>query len=129
MLRLLNKYEYLQDRAFLKVLDTSSLLTQYVKISVLDKDDRFLASIEGKATGGNISLNGKSAVRRTANLTMVADENNYQITKVDNLLSMNKKVELEIGIENNTNQYQQYPILWFSMGVYAITSASTSHGE
>lgn len=125
----MNKYEYLQDRAFLKALDTSSLLTQYVKISVLDKDDMFLASIEGKATGGNISLNGKSAVRRTANLTMVADENNYQITKVDNLLSMNKKVELEIGIENNTNQYQQYPILWFSMGVYAITSASTSHGE
>jgi hypothetical protein len=33
------------------------------------------------------------------------------ITSVKNLISINKKLFLEIGIENKTNKYPEYPIL------------------
>ena len=42
---------------------------------------------------------------------MSVDSNDSAITNTNNLISINKKVYLEIGIKNTTNQYTDYPIL------------------
>ena len=122
-------YPYLQDEKFLYLADTEKLQNQYVKLTLLDWDENPLEEIQGIATGGTVSLNGDSAIRRTCSLNMtVKDISTGKITDTKNLISINKKVYLEIGIENKTNQYSDYPILWYPQGLFIFTSCSVSFG-
>ena len=121
-------YEYMQDSDFLFKIDCLQTKTQYIKIIVLDWYERPVQEIQGITTGGSINLDGKSAMRRTCNLSMfVANENLSNITNINNLFSLNKKVFLEIGIKNTTNQYLEYPIIWMPLGTYVIINPSLSH--
>lgn len=122
-------YEYLKNSAFLKKIDEMPLKEQFVKIIVLDFLENPITEIQGKVTSGSINLNGSSAVRRTANLSMVADDANNDIRSVNNLLSINKKIKLEIGFTNMTSDYQQYPIIWFPLGIYVIITPSIVHNN
>lgn len=122
-------YEYLKNSTFLKKMDEMPLKEQFVKIIVLDFLENPIAEIQGKVTSGSINLNGSSAVRRTANLNMVADDANNDVRSVNNLLSINKKIKLEIGFTNMTSEYQQYPIIWFPLGVYVIITPSIVHNN
>lgn len=135
-------YEYLEDQAFLKKLDAENNLTKRVRISVLDFNiESTIATIEGKVTGGNISLNGSSAMRRTLSLSLLADPKGIEkqgsiecisysnINEVNNIISINKKIKVEIGFENifiNFNEYKEYDIIWIPLGTYVIKTASVS---
>lgn len=121
------KQEYLYDREFLKQVDLLKNKTQYVKITILDWNENPLQDLTGRATGGSINLDGSSAIRRTANISVFLSETENNITNPNHLLSVNKKVSIAIGIENTTDKYTQYDKLWFPMGVYVIMSASLSH--
>ena len=66
-----------------------------------------IIQIVGFILGGNLNYNGKSSVRRTGNLSMLAmggekygdyQTPNYKITKTDNPISINKIVKIEIGL-------------------------------
>jgi len=121
------QYPYLSDNEFLLEIDTQHLQKQYIKLVLLDWDERPIQEIQGMATGGSISINGNSAVRRTCSLNMVIiDPKDYAITKTSNLISIGKKVYLEVGISNNTNRYTDYPIIWFPQGIFVFTSCSSS---
>ena len=122
-------YEYLKNSAFLKKMDEMPLKEQFVKIIILDFLENPITEIQGKVTSGSINLNGSSAVRRTANLNMVADDANNDVRSINNLLSINKKIKLEIGFTNMTSDYQQYPIIWFPLGVYVIITPSITHNN
>lgn len=122
-------YEYLKNSAFLKKMDEMPLKEQFVKIIILDFLENPITEIQGKVTSGSINLNGSSAVRRTANLNMVADDANNDVRSINNLLSINKKIKLEIGFTNMTSDYQQYPIIWFPLGVYVIITPSIVHNN
>lgn len=117
------RYEYLSDLAFLKQIDLTKNKTQYVKIIIMNQRDEPITTVEGKATGGSISVNGASSIRRQGNLIMVASEETYNITNIDNLLSINKRVAIEIGFKNIWNNYLQYPIIWFPQGVFVLSQA------
>ena len=117
------RYEYLSDLAFLKQIDLTKNKTQYVKIIIMNQRDEPITTVEGKATGGSISVNGTSSIRRQGNLTMVASEETYNITNIDNLLSINKRVAIEIGFKNIWNNYSEYPIIWFPQGVFILSQA------
>jgi hypothetical protein len=72
-------------------------------------------------TGGSISIDGTSTVRRTCNLTLVAQEMNIN----DFYWGLTHKFKLEIGIKNTINN--NYPdVIWFPQGVYVITSFNTA---
>lgn len=121
-------YPYLNDTSFLEELESKRQQTQYVKITLLDWKENPIQDIEGLVTGGTISLNGNSSVRRTCNLTMFAYKENYmRISDPNNMISINKKIYLEIGIENTLNKYSDEKIIWFPQGVFGITACSTSH--
>ena len=80
-------YPYLKDSNFLIKADTQRLQNQLIKITLLDWQERPMEEIQGIATGGTLSLNGKSAVRRTCNLTMaVKDISTGKITDTKNLI-------------------------------------------
>ena len=120
-------FPYLKDSAFLKKFDQIKLKQQFVKIVVLSFDERPVAEIQGRVTGGNFTLNGDSAMRRTGNLNLVANDYENNITSVQHLLSINKKIQVLIGFTNTTEEYTDYPILWFPQGTYVIINPNITH--
>lgn len=136
-------YSYLNDKAFLRALDNENYKEQFVKIIVLDfKTERPLANLTGKCTAGSCNVSGTSNMRRTASCTVAVDFDGIKvagqtglqqynnITEVQNLISMNKKVRIETGFTNTLTweypNYANYSIIWFPLGTYVIKSASIS---
>lgn len=93
----------------------------YVRLTVLNNKENPVEYIEGKATDGNISIDGKSVIRRTCNLTLVADEININ----EFYWGLQNKFILEIGLKNTIN-FNYADIIWFKMGVYVITQFNTT---
>ena len=121
-------FPYLKDTNFLSNFDKNKLKQQFVKLIVLSFNEMPIAEIQGKVISGNLSLDGSSAMRRTGNITLVADEYENDLTDTKHLLSINKKVEILIGFTNNTGQYTNFPILWFPQGTFIIIAPNISHG-
>lgn len=125
---MVHNFPYLKDSAFLKQFDEIKIKQQFVKIIVLSfNEEKPIAEIQGKTTGGSLSLSGDSAMRRTGNISLIADDYENNLTDTKYLLSINKKVQILIGFTNTTNQYQNFPILWFPQGVYVIISPTITH--
>ena len=122
-------FPYLKDSVFLKKFDELKLKEQYVKLIVLTFDEMPIQEIQGKVTGGNFTLDGSSGMRRTGNLSMIADEYENDLTDTKHLLSINKKVEVLIGFVNTTDEYTEYDMLWFPQGTYVIISPNISHNS
>lgn len=137
------QYEYLQDsyyedlnnqkirRNFLRQLDGFVNQKQYIRITLLDWNEEPLKEIEGTLTGGSMNKDGSSSFRRTCSFSAEVSGETYDIDSLNSDFAINKKIFLEIGIKNYTNQYSQYPILYFPQGVFFISdfnmnSSSTS---
>ena len=89
-----------QDAAFLKALDDERNKFYYARIIILDKLEKPIKSIEGRVQqGSSISLNGNSSMRRTCNITLIAEEAENDLTNIENFLSVNKKIKIAVGIE------------------------------
>ena len=122
------KYDYLTDADFLKYVDSLHLKEQYAKITLLDWEENPIKDIQGIVTGGNISLDGRSAIRRTISISVYVDNSDIiGVTDIDNLFSINKKMKLEIGYVNTTDRYKQYEMLWFPQGIFVMIQPSISH--
>lgn len=120
-------FEHLNDIDFLMQLDKLNIRVQYAKIILLSYDEKPIKEIQGNITGGNLSVNGTSTVRRTMNLTMLATFANNNIEDIDNEISINKKVKIQIGYKNPIKGYEKYgDIVWFPCGVFILSSASVS---
>ena len=86
-------YEYLQDSNFLDKLENMNIKIQYVKLIILDFAEIPIREIQGQVQGGGtINVNGSSSLRRTISFTMFADINTNDLTNIDNLISLNKKI-------------------------------------
>ena len=119
--------DFLNDKSFLLKLDNERNRRVFVKITVLDRDEMPIRDIEGQiTTGGNINIDGNSAMRRTASISFVAEEKDNNLDDIDNLLSMNKRIKLSIGLENNIDK-RYGDIVWFKQGIFIITNPSLSH--
>ncbi len=120
------KEKYLNDASFLKDIAKLHIKDYFIKITVLDWLENQIEDIEGKVISASFNIDGNSIIRRTANLSVMIDDTNNNITSAKNLLSINKKINLQIGFINTTNKYIQYNILWFPLGLYVITDNSIS---
>ena len=124
-----NNYPYLKNDNFLKEIDKSKFIDHYAKIIILNWKEDPIKEIQGRVISGTINLDGSSSMRRTCNLTIYAEgQKDQDIFNADNLISINKKVYLEVGIKNNSNYYPEYPIIWFPSGLYIIIDASIQNG-
>lgn len=117
-------YPYLTDSDFLEQIVNQTQKEYYIKITLLNWMEERVSEIEGKVTTGNISINGNSAVRRTANITFLLQEDDADAAS---LFELNKKIFLQIGYDNETDSYENYSVLWFPFGVYIITNFSFNH--
>lgn len=108
------------DYDFLYDLSVAQEREIYARITSLTWEETPLEYIEGKVTGGSINVDGKSAVRRTCSLSLVAKDVNIS----DFYWGLKTKFKLEIGLRNKINK--KYPdIIWFKQGLYIITAFTT----
>ena len=106
---------------FLEQLDQLKHKTIYARIISLTKNELPVEQIEGHITGGSVSLDGTSALRRSCQLSIAVQEP----TLSDYYWTMNTKFKLAIGVKNTVNI--EYPeIIWFDQGIYVITQFSQS---
>ena len=112
----------LKDEYFLNKLFAEHNRFIYIKIISLNRQEQPIEEIEGRATSGSISIDGNSAVRRTCNLSLLANEINI----TDYCWALNTKFKLLIGIENTIDKEKYGEIIWFPQGVFIITSFSCS---
>lgn len=129
-------YEYLQSSGtlsdaqkrtnFFYKIDKSLNQRQYIRITLLNWAEKPLKEVQGVVTNGSLTKDGSSSVRRTMTLTVNLDGGEYDATSLDMDFSLNKKVFVELGVKNDTDEWTQYPILWFPQGVFFINKASMS---
>ena len=122
---------FLNDKEFLRKLNKHNIRHYVARIRVLDfSTEQPFAVLEGKVVSGNFSISSSASVRRTGNLTLIADQDTINISDLNNLVSINKKISLSIGFKNpfiHEEQYAKYgTYLYFPQGVFFITSASSS---
>ena len=109
------------DKEFLELLFTKNEREIYARVTLLTLEENPIEYIEGKIIDGNISIDGASAVRRTCNLTLIADNININ----DFYWGLKNKFKLEVGLKNDINPI--YPnIIWFKQGIFVITTFNTS---
>lgn len=121
-------YSYLKDSIFLEKINQEKIKKQFVKITFLDWLENPIQEIQALVTGGSINIDGNSSLRRTANLSIYIPEKEYaDITNINNLFSINKKMYLELGFENTFNDYLEYEKIWIPQGLFVINNASISY--
>ena len=119
--------KYLDDIEFLTLLDEMRIKEHFIKIQILDYKESPIEEVQGVVTAGNIAVNGSSAVRRTLSLTFTVDNKNNNLSSTTNIIAINKKIKVEIGLSNPFSQYQHYgQIIWFPLGTYIVTEANSS---
>ncbi len=91
----------LLDEVFLHNLYSDRNKTIYAKIIALNNQEEPIEQIEGRVTGGSVSLDGSSNVRRSCNITMVAQEMNIN----SYYWGFKNKFKLYIGLQNNINNF------------------------
>lgn len=119
------------DRSFLLKVNKHTVKNYQIAIMCLDfETEKPLARLEGKVVSGNLNIAANSTSRRTASFSLIFDKDLYKITDVNNLIAIDKKVSISIGLDNpfyHTNEYKKYgEVLWFKQGTFIITQASSS---
>lgn len=122
-------YPYLKDDVFLLQMDNLPVKEQYTKITVLDWKENPIEEIQGKVNSGQLNFDGSSQVRRTGNISMTVGAETLDGTTIEKLLTINKKVSIEVGFKNTTKEYSDYPIIWFPLGIYILSNPSFSHSQ
>ena len=109
-------------KQFLVDLDNQINKEIYARVTALTFDELPTERIEGRITGGSISIDGTSAIRRSCSLTIAAQDfiyNHYY-------WGINSKIKIEIGVKNTINTLMP-EIIWFNQGIYILTTFNTSY--
>ena len=131
---------FLSDVQFLSQLNKLPVKEEYVRITVLDWRENPIQQIQGIVINGNVNLDGNSSMRRTASLTVFAEQTQNDLQNINSLFAINKKCKLEKGIRNTvapyfnkaTNEIINYQnmygdIVWFPLGIYVMFNPALSH--
>lgn len=120
--------------SFLKFIDSYPNKVQYARIQVLNWDEEPLdnGQIQGRVTSGSLNISGASAIRRSGSLGLIVAETDtfYKVEDIENILSLNKKIKIEIGIDLNIlppgelAKYRNYTRIWFPLGIFVVKSPS-----
>lgn len=120
--------------SFLKYIDSYPNKTQYARIQVLNWDEEPLSNgqIQGRVTSGSLNISGASAIRRSGSIGLIIAETDtfYKIEDIENILSLNKKIKIEIGIDlddlpsGKLSKYQIYDCIWFPLGIFIVKNPS-----
>lgn len=94
-----------------------------LSIDVLDSNGKIIGNLECGLTGGSMSINGESDVRRTANFIVQPTLKEKKKLTENSLLWLNKDIRMSVGLYNpRTKDYKYYPL-----GTYVYTDTSGTY--
>lgn len=93
-----------------------------INVEVLDQNDNVIDILNGVATGGNISVDRKSFIRRTGSMTFVLSDN--LLPKSKSLLWMTNKIRIYAGIDDLRSK--DSTTTHFLIGTFHITEPSVT---
>jgi hypothetical protein len=91
----------------------------HTTIEILDKNDRTIETIQGLATGGSLSIQGDSLIRRTGTIEFVLFD--MLLPRQQSLLWMTNKIRVYQGLEDMTSDGS---ITHFCLGTFYISEPS-----
>lgn len=114
------------SKEVLLAIDEMPIKEIFVKLELLNWQEKSIKEIQGKLTGGTINLNGESTVRRTCNFSFITDD-----VSIENDILLKSKFRLWIGVKNRLPQSLNVldDILWFNEGLYIFTGISFNHNS
>lgn len=94
-----------------------------LNIEVLDSNQKIIDTLNCGLTGGSMSINGQSDVRRTGNFVVQPTlKEKIKLTE-NSLLWLNKDIRMSVGLYNpRTKEYKYYPL-----GCYVYTDTSGTY--
>ena len=113
---------YLLDDVFLEQLDNQKQREIWVKILALTLDEEPVEEITGRVTGGSISVDGKSKLRRSCSLNLISQ----QLDINEYVWCLNTKIKVSIGIKNEVDTTKYDEIIWFPQGTFVLNSFNIS---
>ena len=113
---------YLLDDVFLEQLDNQKQREIWVKILALTLDEEPVEEIAGRVTGGSISIDGKSKLRRSCSLNLISQ----QLDINEYVWCLNTKIKVSIGIKNEVDTKKYDEIIWFPQGTFVLNSFNIS---
>lgn len=115
--------EIITQEDLLIVLQHASNPILKLNIEVLDSEGKIIGNLECGIQSGNMSINGQSDIRRTANFVVQPTlKEKIKLTE-NSLLWLNKDIRMSVGLYNpRTKEYKYYPL-----GCYVYTSTSGTY--
>ena len=113
---------FLLDDNFLEKLHNQSQREIWVKILALTINEEPVEEITGRVTGGSISVDGASKLRRSCSLNLVSD----RMSVNEYIWGLNTKVKISIGLKNKVDPLKYGDIVWFPQGIFVLNSFNIS---
>lgn len=113
---------FLLDNDFLVNLDNYKQRELYVKVIALTLEEDPIDEIQGRVTGGSISIDGSSKLRRSCSINLISDKLNVD----EYLWCLNTKIRVSIGMRNYIDPIKYGEIVWFPQGTFVLNSFNIS---
>ena len=96
------------------VLQHSANPMMKLNIDVLDAKQKIIGTLNCSLTGGSMSINGESDVRRTASFVVQPSlKERIKLTE-NSLLWLNRDIRLSVGLyDQRAKQYKYYPLGYY----------------
>ena len=111
--------------SFLEKLYEHKVRRVHSKVTLLNQDEKVYGEVDGVVMDGSLNVDGNSAVRRNVTLTLSIKDRDDK--KVFTYIDLSKKVKVQIGLENYTDEHTDEEIIWFNMGTYLLLDPSYNH--
>ena len=115
--------EIITQEDLLIVLQHSANPMLKLNIEVLDSNQKVIDTLNCGLTGGSMSINGQSDIRRTANFTIQPTlKEKIKLTE-HSLLWLNKDIRVSIGLYNPRSKQYKY----YQLGCYVYADAAGTY--
>lgn len=98
---------------------TQNVQNKYVRLELLNYQYQIVDNLEGVATGGSISINANSDIRRTASITMVVKDSSFEV-QPSGKIWLDKYVRIYSGVFS----FATGEIEWTNCGIYIVDAPS-----
>lgn len=89
---------------------------KFIRIEVMDFDEKPFAEIQGRAIDGSITIDAESPVRRVCDLTLAYDED--LLPDINKIFWLDRKFKVWLGIKDLMTD----EIKWYDFGIFVISN-------
>lgn len=101
----------------------SRIIEPRIKIEIFTLKDEYVDTITGGITGGNLTINSESDVRRTFSLNLIPNDEFDISIKENNYIWLDKKALVYLGLHDELTHKDT----WYKQGVFLFSNSSVTY--